>query len=41
MSGKKRIDISVDGREIYFGGKGGLSVLKREGSFSDFELADT
>lgn len=38
MSGKKRIDVSVSGKTIFFGGRGGLNVLRRESSSQDFML---
>lgn len=41
MSGRKRIDVSFNGKTIYFGGRGGLNVLKRDSYSQDFQLFGT
>lgn len=41
MKGKKKIDISYNGKVLYFGGIGGLNVLKRDTLSSEFQLYGT
>jgi hypothetical protein len=38
MYGNKKVDISDDGRTLYFGGDGGLALLKRHSVHSDFKF---
>jgi len=38
MQGNKKVDISDDGKTLYFGGDGGLVVMKRPTNSSNFKL---
>lgn len=38
IAGKKKVNMSYDGRTLFFGGKGGLAVLKRKDLNSSFKI---